>query len=369
MKVKNYTHRSVKRQGKIDGRGWKWKFWPFIKTNSPIQPQLNQTIPAQFEEELIKVAQNLSSEISEKWYEQDTKLKPEYCTALSNSKSALESYLKESKDVERFLGDYEAAKTEYEKQTPPSLPHFWHMLWLLALGVLEFPLNSIVFEILGQPKIETYIISAIICLFIPLAAFFFGRALHQEFKTTKDKILTWMMPVIVLGVVGVISYIRSKYFESMQITKVLGIDFTPTEATIVFILINIAVFFIATVISYEGSHPQHRMYAYLRKRFKAAKKQLGKEESEAKKAADVLKEADKKLEEISARRERTYKRYLEEINTVIERAKWLITVYRHSNLSVRDKIPECFKVPPKEISIPESMVTLNWDCEEQRERH
>jgi hypothetical protein len=368
MKIKEYSHRSVKRQGKIDGRGWKWKFWPFVKSASPVQPKTDQKISAQFEKELIEVAQNIASEISGLWHEKDTKMKPEYCAALSNSKAALESYQKESGDVERFLPEYEAAKKKYEEQTPPSLSHFWHMFWLIIIGVLEFPLNSIVFEILGQPKIETYLISFLMCITIPITAFFFGRALHQESKTITDKALMFIMPVIALGVIGVVSYSRSKYFEAMQITKVLGIEVTPTEATIGFIVINVAVFFLAVVVSYEGSHPQHRLYSYIRKRFDEAKKELAKEKAEAKKAAEILKRADEKLEEISARRERTFKRYLEEIHTVIERSKWLISTYRHNNLSVRDDMPECFKVEPEEIPVPEAMVALDWNCGEQKEK-
>lgn len=364
MKIKKYTHRSVKRQGKIDGRGWKWKFWPFVKTSTPVRPETSQNTPAHFEIELIEVARNMVSEISEHWHSKDTKLKPEYCSAFSNRKSAFEKYEKESSDVSKFLNVYEAAKNKYEQQTPPSLSHFWHMFWLIVIGVLELPLNSIVFEILGQPKIETYLISLLMCITIPVTAFFFGRALHQESKSFTDKILMFIMPVIALGVIGVVSYIRSKYFEAMQITKVLGIQLTPTEATIGFIVINIAVFFLAVIVSYEGSHPQHRVYSYLRKRFNEAKKRLGKEESESKSAAKELEKADERLQEIHARRERIYKLYLEEIHTVIEKAKWLISTYRHNNLSVRNDMPKCFIGEPEEIPVPESMMELSWDCKD-----
>ena len=90
----NYTHKKVKRRGKIDGRDWKYSFWPF-KTEKPQEPNPDQDQPAQFEGELLKAAENDISREAENWVKLDEKLKPAYCLSLSHLNQANEQHIKD----------------------------------------------------------------------------------------------------------------------------------------------------------------------------------------------------------------------------------------------------------------------------------
>ncbi|MDP2209732.1 MAG: hypothetical protein Q8K98_13320 [Bacteroidota bacterium] len=361
-----YTYRKVTRRGKKDGRNWKWKFWPF-KEAKPMEPKTDQQMPAQFETEIIQGCENDGAHIANEWKELDKKLKPEYCKVLKYLRQRKEKYDKEAGEENEVSKEYETARNKYQELPAPALNPSWHLFWMIIIGIVEFPLNGLVFSLFGADRIETYIMASAMCFAVPLLAHFFGKSLRQEIKSTTDIALLIAMPIVMLATLGVVAFLRAKFFEAIQSYELLGISLSPQQATILFVIINVAIFFIAVIISYEGNHPNHAEYKNVLKRYKEALKRLKKESGEAKMAGEELKQAELKYQQLRQHREKSHQRYLQEIHIRKELGEWLVAAYRASNLKVRGDIPECFKKEPIPLTIPDSMVNLDWDCHDFRE--
>lgn len=363
--MKKYRYSSVVRRAKKDARNWKWKLWPFVKEPKPKEPKTDQQIESQFERELNQAGEKQISYLAEEWKEKDIKLKPDYCAALKRYTIAYKTLSEEKGEMSESLKEYNIAKVIYDKFQPPSLKPGWMIFWLLTIGISEFFINSLVLQILGQGKIETYIAAFSMCVIIPLGAHFFGKSLQQISKTSTDKFWLIITPIIILLLLAGLSFLRSKYFEGIGVNKLLGIEISSTEVTIVFIIINVALFVVAAVISHEGSHPQHKSYTQAKKRFKTALKELGMDEREVKIAARELNSAEKDLEIIKHKRAKTHEKLKEEAVTFKETAEWLISAYRAANLANREDVPECFKKEPRVPIIPDTLMDIDWYCTDE----
>ncbi len=361
LKMRKYSHYHVSRKGKKDGRDWKYTFWPF-RTEKPCEPKKEQELPPQFETDLIKAAENNITVEAEKLKNLDQRLKPEYCQTVSELKNAGKGYNKESGEADLARNEYEVAKNRYEEMTMPSLDAKWKNFWLFFIAVAEFPLNSLVFSILGSGRIETYIISAGLCVAIPMIAHFFGQSLRQEIRDRTDVILMITMPVTILAILGVIAFIRAKYFEAMVAQDLIGISISPTQMTVLFIIINIAIFFVAVMVSYEGSHPDKKRFKTTTKRFKEAMKRLKKEASEAEEAGEILSNVENKFQKLRQYRTKSYEKFVQKIRSIVDSAEWLVSSYRAANLRTRKDIPPCFKKEAQIPSIPEELLDVDWDC-------
>jgi len=364
-----YTYRKVVRRGKKDGRNWRWKLWPFIKQSKPQIPRPDQTEPASYEVEIIRAVENIISEIAESWKQLDQKLKSEYCQSLNMLENLTQIFEKEAGESQAALRDFNKAKEEYEKVEHPSLEPRWRNFWLAFIAIAEFPLNSVVFALFGAGRLDTYIMAAGLCVAIPVLAHFFGQSLRQEYKSKTDKALLISTPIIMLLILGAIAFIRSEYFKSLETYQLLGVEISAFTMTILFIIINVAIFMVAVVISYEGSHPSIRSYKNIMKRYKEALLRLQKEDREAKVAGKELVQAQGQFQRIRQKRLKKHQQYLQRANTLKEKGEWLAQSYRAANLRVRHDYPECFKTEIKSPEIPQELLVLDWDCPEPEFRN
>lgn len=365
-----YTYRSVKRQGKKHGRDWRWKFWPpkwpFREAKEPNPPR-QQTEYAQFEKTLTEAAESDIQLLADQWKKMDKKLKDEYCSAKAEREAAKIAFNKEAGEEQTASAEFEMASKALLNVPSPPLDPRWMRFWLFVIAIAELPLNAVVFQILGQGRAETYLVAAFIGVFFPLAAHAFGKALRQEIKTRTDNVLVALSPLFILSVLAVLGFVRAKFFEALGLQRLLGITITPTEATILFIVINVAVFFVAVVISYQGSHASEAEYNTLLKRYKEAVKRLGKESGEARAAAQRKEAAEARFQTAYHQREKTFERITEQAKLKKETNDWYVSVYRAANLNARRdaKQPDWFKLPPPEAQIPNSLTQLDRECLEK----
>lgn len=363
--MKKYTYRSVVRRAKKDARDFRWKFWPFIKEQKAREPKTDQEIDSQFEKELFQVTEANIAKFAEEWKRRDEKLKPEYCNALVEFNQA-EEHLKELKgDESNSYKEYEIAKIKFEQFEQPSLGGFWVTFWMITIGISEFFINSIVLQVFGYGKIETYIAAGSLCIMIPLLAHFWGQFLNQKNKTRNENVWIIVIPVIMLLILTFISILRSKFFEGLHVTNLLGIDISPALFTMIFFVINVGLFILATILSHEGSHPLHKQYKHAKKRYRNALKEFSKDQDEVKVAAKKADETESNLEKIKHKRAKIHERILEEAKIEKEAGEWLMSAYRAKNLSNRDDVPECFKKPHHEPVIPITLQHIDWNCEEK----
>lgn len=362
--MKRYTYYSVTRQGRKDARDWKWGFWPFLRVPKTPTPKKNEKSQALFEKEIIDSAQYTLASLAKKWKDRDGKLKPDYCKASSIQAGAEKKLKKESEQAQSAVAELDSSKKKLEEMGMPSFHPQWATFWLILIGIAEFPLNSLVFAIFGSNRIETYIMASAMCIAIPLFAHFFGKALRQEIKTTIDKIILVGIPIIILGLLGGIAFIRAMYFESGSSLGLIGISISPQVLTILFMIINVALFFVATIIAYEASHPNHKTFMSVYKRHQEARGRLKKESGKAEKAFGDFEDAEKNLARIRQEREKAHEAFKQQAEEIKANREYLIAAYRRANIQLRNETPECFQKPP-EIKIPEALINLDWDCRDK----
>ncbi len=364
--MKKLTYCSVKLKGRKDGRNWRWRIWLLSKENKSVQPPFNQLEVCDYEKHIRTIGDQELSMIDQEWKKIDQLLKPEFCIRKSVKINAEEALKKESKEEEDEKPFFEKAKKDFFEQKAPSLNRNWMLFWLLFVGVAEFPLNSVAFQILGASAIETYIMSASLCFALPFFAHQFGKALRQDHKMTVDIFLMIISPIIVFSLIAVLAIFREKLFEGIQNQNIVKINLDPNLATVLFVIINLAVFFVATLISFEGSHKNHEEFTTLRKAYKQALKRYNKESKEAKQARKVFNLSEKKLNNITNKREKQHEIFMSKARNLKARYESLIFAYRYSNIDVRsDGKPICFNKDPEEIKIPlilSDSKNLDWNC-------
>jgi hypothetical protein len=364
--MKTYSQYAVKRQGKKDGRNFAWKIWPFAKRAKDPTPRIDEEEFPFYENEIFEVGESEMHQISKKWAEIDHKLKTDYCIALSTQLDAEKNYMKEIAEADTAGKDLEPFKKEYQSIATPAISHKWMYVWLFIIGIAELPLNSVAFQILGASKLETYVMTFIIGIILPIAAHYFGQSIRQDRHSLKDIIIMVVAPLVVISLISAISIFRETLFDTLQQNSILKVNMTPQTATILFIIINISVFFVATIVSYQGSHRNHEEFRSKQRRYRDALRSLNKESAEASKAAKILQKANMALEMKKQQRSKIHEKFSEEAKILKENYEWLVRSYRTANMSVRTSAtyPTCFKKDPKAMIIPSSLIpeNLDWEC-------
>ena len=146
-------------------------------------------------------------------------------------------------------------------------------LALIFIG--EFPLNAVAFRIFGEPDYLTYIMTTALAV-----AFIVGaHTLGVQLRATK---IEW--PILVLASLGplalviAVAVVREHYLALEAATahdtglNVLG----PAWGTFVFAIVNLAIFFGATLLSYLHHDHDARELARLKKEVRLAERDLSK---------------------------------------------------------------------------------------------
>lgn len=363
-----YSRRKVRCKGKKDGRNWYWKFWPLQKGQKESTPVLNQTDPAAYESELVALGDSLITRLSRAWEEIDLKLFPEYCRKMAYRDNLKKKSTQESKEAEEAKKPMLKAKNELDKFESPALSHFWERLLILLFFIIEIPFNSVVFSIFGVPKADTYLMAGGTALVISVLAYFFGKKLKMHPKTLIDKIVLVVLPVLAIAVLTAVSILRSVLFGTVQENNILKINLDPNTAAIIFVSINMALFFAASMVTYAATRPDQKKYKTRLKQFKDAKAAYKKALRDSEDALEELADAEEELAEAHNKRAKTFAIYCEEAANIADDVEWLAGVYRAANTEARldGKIPECFKKPVAKPHIPDNLKeeTISWNCKD-----
>lgn len=359
-----YTYRSVRRRGCGDGRSWRWALF-FHRLPKQPQPLADQTDRAIFENELQQAAEADIQLLAKDWAKEDEKLKRDYCGALKEKQQAEEVLKKETAEADAArdkLGEIEGTLAELGE---PAISGRARNAWLVILGLLEFPVNYVVFQLMGESIWITALMSAGLGVLIPGLAHFTGHRFRQQQQTSKDRILLWISPFIAIGLVVFIAFWRGEFMSVNEMSHLLGLKVSPLTATLMFVLLNLAFFFLALFISYEGTHPRAAVYSRVHKHLRELRRRLAKESGEAAAAVKREESAAKALTDARARREQRFEVIRQDAHGIAQSYEHLVTVYRNASLSRRDDVPPCFKLPIQPAELPSIFLSdgrLDWNC-------
>ncbi len=149
-------------------------------------PDMGSYQPAQFEQALVAHGERAVQRIYEKASQRIAKMQPVF-QASQRRLGDLETRL-------QAVGNrYKARKSELGRDFSNRFPHRAHIALIIFLGVGEFPLNTIVFRLFGEPEFLTYVMASTLAITIPLLGLFIGIHLRQSVPATIGNILIGIM--------------------------------------------------------------------------------------------------------------------------------------------------------------------------------
>jgi len=313
-----------------------------------------------YEKQLTLIADENIRRVAQKWENEDKKLKGDYCSAKREYIDALKDLNKEREEQGKASQSYEdALKSKRDSSTYPHFSHNASRLFIIAMGLFEFPLTAFIFDILGENRLLTYLFAGALCIALPMASHFLGIFTREQFNK-KNSIIAAVNSALFVGVIIAIAYLREKFFEASEFQKVLGIQMDPTTVTIVFIFIQLFIFGIAATASYLA-HDPHPNLRRAKKEFEDARNRLQKETRDVIKAEERVDKAAEVLIKIEALRVNTFKKYRSIVDEILAIQRRLIEIYRTHNRRCRNDYPKSFNTYPH-IEIPRSLENLDVDC-------
>ena len=171
-------------------------------------PEMGSYAPAQFEQALIAHGEREVQEIYEKTSLRLAKLMPRF-----------QARQKRFQDIEGRLqavvGRYKARKEELGRDLTVRFPYKYHIALIIFLAVGEFPLNTIVFRLFGEPEFLTYVMASTLAITIPLLGLFAGLHLRQSLpQALGNAVVGLLTPVAVAATLYSISQLRNTYISS-----------------------------------------------------------------------------------------------------------------------------------------------------------
>lgn len=363
--IEYISFRKVRRQGKKDGRSWRWKFlppsWPFWESKDP-DPPVDQAEPSQYEANLLSVSHKDMQKMAVEWAQKDEKMLPEYRNAKADKERLEEKIEKEMGEHKDSILSYESAKKAFFGFAPRRIPQLVYWLIFAIVGVGEGFFNFFVFQMFGEEAWKTYMMAGAIILLIPLAAEILGHFLKKEKKTLTDNILITVSFATVASLLVTLALLREAFFEASQ----LHINMSSDKLAGILIIFNVVIFVIMTVLSYAEARTRPEEYRQAKREYEEALKNIREKGADVEKVTEELTRAEERLVNARTARESTFARYRHLVEA--ERDIWesYIRTYRHANMSARQgtALPESFKVNPETlIDVPDVFEKpLDWTC-------
>lgn len=315
------TDRKARREGKKDGHSYQLS-WQGNREKDP-QPTLQQEEPPPFIRKLSKVAGEQIRRIEQHWQKENE--------GFSSKIAAEEEKLKTLQEEAQRLDLTKAGR-------PANLRIQIYLIALFIIGLGEFVLNSLVFQVLGRGIFETYLASLPLAIAFPFAAHYVGKKLKEK----RDWLGVWILSgMILLSLLG-IAYLRANYFEASKIQQLLGISISSFNLSFIFVSVNLLLFSVAVFLAYEA-HPEN---------------------PEARKILDILELTKQSLAWLISQRALRRKRRESQAEEICCRFESLCADYDNANQRARASVDPGQPTWANHLKIPEIPKNLR-DIEEQ----
>jgi hypothetical protein len=348
-----YSHWDAARNGKVDG----------VKGI----PTFDQQLQTAYIMQLKQVAEENIARLAQNWRRQDQKLLADFCKAKRETEVISAWLNKAEEEAANAANDERSAQEEYIKHF--HLTPFWYRALLIGIGIVELPMNTVVFQLFGEAQLFNVITSLGLGLVLPTCAHFTGGFLKQGFfkggSFSTHTTLIIALIGVALGSLAGIAYVREKFFESSDVQQVLGIQLDYTAVTLIFFLINLLIFVVATVAAYVTHDPDASRHWHDRQ---TARKLLKNARKRVRLLEERQQEAQAWLYDVAARRNNAFEHTKDEAKEMRDITQKLISVYQTHNVRRRSspQMPVSFtKYPPIDVpvDIDPGTAKLQWECE------
>jgi tetrahydromethanopterin S-methyltransferase subunit G len=215
-------------------------------------PEMGSYTPAQFEQALIAHGEQEVHRIYK-----DAALRIARLTPMFHA------WHRRLQDVERraqpVSDRYAARARDLGRDVTISFPAVLHVGLILFLGIGEFPLNTVVFRLFGEPEYLTYVMASTLAITIPLVGVFIGIHLRHSIPRIAGNILVGLLtPLAVGAALFAISVLRNTYIFS-QFSQGAPVPAGQQSLAYALFALNTLVFFAAMTASFFAHDPDERL--------------------------------------------------------------------------------------------------------------
>lgn len=313
---------------------------------------------------LKQTADRALQELASRWSQKDSRLKGRYCALLREVRLLKIALTEQEYELERLKTANEANVGEINlarraKRAQRGAEQEWRMnplaysLFMAAVLVGEFPLNAIAFRLFGEAEILTYVMTLVLAVSLVGSAHVLGIFLSMERPTAVQKALLTASVVTPLGAIAAIAVVREAYVAGLGREGI-----SPAAVTAAFVLINLLIYAIATVLSYLTHDPVIQQIRVTETPLVRLVRRIGRMRRKREKM-------EVQLQRMVATRQKALQAVAHQARIITNAYEELIQEYRMGNLEGRAEktMPLIFKDHP-EFTLPLTVQELDWYCPE-----
>lgn len=341
----------ARRRGRYDG-----------KQGVPSADEASIFPPGEFR--LKQTADREFEKLARRWSQRDVRLKGRYCAMLREVRVLKVSQTEGEYESGRLQDAHEAhlnsidleRKVKYAKR---GREQDWRMN-PLAYGVFmgtvlvgEFPLNAIAFRLFGEAELLTYVMTLVLAVSLVGSAHVLGILLSLERPTRVQISLLSVCVLAPLGAILAIALVRQAYVTALGQQGI-----SPGAVTAAFVLINLLIYTMATVLSYLTHDP-------IVQQIRATEMPLRRSRRQVARLRRKKEKLEIRLQYMVAARQKSLQAVMHEAQIFKNEFEELIQEYRMGNLEGRGEkiIPPIFTQHP-EFTLPLTIQMLDWYCPE-----
>lgn len=217
-------------------------------------PEMGSYSPAPFEQAIISHGEEKAQKVFGKASGRIAKLQSLYETLHRRFEDIDGRY-------QRVSQMFQCRKKELDRDVAIPFPSRFHWALIIFLGIGEFPLNTVVFRLFGEPEVLTYIMASTLAITIPLLGLFMGLHMRQSMPRKAGNIIVGLvLPISVGSALFAISLLRTSYVASTSSPD--GIVSSPGQMEYILFSLNLLVFFAAFVSSFFAHDPDEKLDVY-----------------------------------------------------------------------------------------------------------
>jgi hypothetical protein len=316
--------------------------------------------------------ERLLGQISRDWHEVNRVLRGEWCRLrevlgdrekqVPAAQAAVQGAQKRVDDKRKLHEKQLAAARAARPGTRHRIGRVAYALGLLAVFLVDVPLNAAVFQIFGENQLATWLLAGLIGILVVPGAHLLGTQIRNGFP---DRVISAAALGVPLIFIIAVASMRVMYLEDTE-TDVGG-----PLGVFLFIAFNLAVFGSAVFLSYLRHDPYEVAIEEAAAELAQAKKELGVEEAALTRLQDLLTLIRGRIAEVRAFGEEELSKAKDWAAAERNYYEQLIDEYLMANQVARDRpqdvIPGIEASKRKKPSTPpdlEQTALLKWTCGE-----
>ena len=302
--------------------------------------------------------------LAKRWSYRDSRFKGRYCGLLREVRLLKVALTQMEFEVGRLKAAHEENLTTVNlerniQRSKRGFEHEWrmnpwgYMMFMIAVLIGEFPLNAIAFRLFGEAEILTYVMTLVLAVSLVGSAHVLGILLTLQKPTTVQRYLLAICVLAPLGAISAIAIVRQAYVTGLRQEGI-----TPSAVTAAFVLINLLIYAIATVLSYLTHDPIVRQTRLTEAPVRRAQRLLARMQRRREKL-------EIRVQYMVASRQKALQAVAHQAHAVRNEFEELIQEYRMGNLEAMEEkiVPPIFKNHP-EFAFPATLQELDWYCPE-----